>query len=861
MLKNKYQLLKFLILLLGLLIPYQVSGETGSKKKQEIQRNGIKKTFKTKDYNKQKDDPFGLVYVRVARSYKAIDFIKKGEKIKLKNIDVLDRLPETAHKTGKMNAPGQLIFLSADRTEKILYNCCEDNECKIPKLDSNGLACLPMDPMISFDGKEVIFTVLHKKIRNKKIAGNTLPINTLDSSNKGYAQIHIANLESGKIITQWPKINNVFQTGPIFLPLQANETEDQRQIIFTSNQSGDYRVGLRGSSKSKTAALQLWKAKRNGSNPHRIAPHDFEDSLHPFILSTGRIIYSSWQLNHNLPFMHGNGSPQKFSTLANMFWVLSVDQTGGDMTSVFGAHKGHFTDSLKNSYKALHFFGETSSGWICTTNYYRGNNLGAGRIHCWEPEPQGIEGPYTQNEIKKQGDVFRPRNLINISKWASSGDGPAKKIDAKYTGKLRDPEGIPGNHLMVTLMRGFCTAVQGIRSVYKIQNEPIGCDAGIYRTTQIPSQHPDDLEKIVDSPKFHEFMARAVLNYSEVYGKPQPDPIKIETKRDPLGRCILASSSMLTESDPFHGYRFPDRTACGAQGCKMTGVSVDEVKALRFWKVNPNKQPHWDRTDQSTFNPVSGHVMELLGDVKLLADNSSIVELPCETPYVMAGVDKEGRVIMRDQVPQSLRKGEIRTCTGCHLHSHAGPDFNSSLAAQSFSSPPALGKGTVPMMQNGKIVNIKSPPIKYEFKKHIEPILKSRCVSCHGIVTTEAGLRLDIAGTSKNSTYERLIWDSKQNHVDPAFRFKTKLRNKKKKNKHPYSLSRPYTSKYYHAGFSRESLLLWKAANKRLDGRNDSSLNHDLDFGPNHPVPGITSDELRTISNWMDSGAFADRGR
>ncbi|MCB1976052.1 MAG: hypothetical protein KDE66_03425, partial [Nitrosomonas sp.] len=52
-----------------------------------------------------------------------------------------------------------------------------------------------------------------------------------------------------------------------------------------------------------------------------------------------------------------------------------------------------------------------------------------------------------------------------------------------------------------------------------------GCDTGIYRATRIPSQHPSDLEMIVDSPDWHEIMARAVVPYSAIHGVDHPEVV------------------------------------------------------------------------------------------------------------------------------------------------------------------------------------------------------------------------------------------------------------------------------------------------------------------------------------------------
>lgn len=833
---------------------------------------GSKQKFEAFDYSQVLNDKFGLVYVRVARTFETIDFTEAdGSVSSLKNLGILDKLPEVSHVVNGMNAPGQLVYRNSDGVEKIIFNCCADEFCKEPTLDVNGYACLPMDPSISYDGKEVIFSVLHRATSKVRKRGQYLPTLQFDAYLKGgYAQVHIANIQTGEITQSWPLQSDVFDTAPVFLPMNQIDLPSQQKVMFTSTEGGDHRTGIRSTSMNSSASMQMWIASRDGTKRNRTGVHDFDGVLHPFVQSTGRVLHSSWQLNHTFPFGHDNGSVGGFSTLNNMFWITSVDQAGGEFNAVFGAHKGHFSDRLENrdfyypeggnhnylqnTYKALHFLGETSGGWICSTNYYRGNNLGGGQIHCWEPEPVGIEGAYNTSEAQEQGDVFRPRNLINISTWATSADqASGKDENGLFLGKLRDPEGLNGNHLMMTYLNGPCTSNTVLESD-EIQHAEVGCDAGIYRTTQIPSRSPKDLQVIVDRPEFHEFMARVVLPYQERYGMPQPVITDSSGKRDPSGRCLLATSSMQSETDPFSGYRVFEKSACSAQGCKIVNVEIGEVKALRFWKINANKRGRqlWNSEDQKYHNPVSGNVMELMGDVRLLPDGSAVAELPCETPYVMAGVDAEGRTIMRDQVPQSLRKGEIRTCSGCHLHSRSGPDIELSMAKNNFDVAPVLGQGEVPMIKAGQIVSLTSAPILFDFGKDIQPIFDKHCVNCHNENRAEADLRLDIPGYSDESTYGRLVWDKQQKFVAPDRIIQTP-------NASNNTIPRPYTSKYFHSAFARESLLYWKAANARTDGRKDDSYEGDIDFGANHPVAGITDEELRTLSNWIDSGGYMSR--
>ena len=197
------------------------------------------------------------------------------------------------------------------------------------------------------------------------------------------------------------------------------------------------------------------------------------------------------------------------------------------------------------------------------------------------------------------------------------------------------------------------------------------------------------------------------------------------------------------------------------------------------------------------------------------------MRLPCDVPYLMAGIDDEGRVIKRDQVPQSLRPGEKRVCTGCHLHSRPGRPYEDSLA---------FAARAVPLLE--------SQPVP-EYERDIRPIFERRCLTCH---VEDVPLM----------NYNHLVWDPSQRQVQEDRRIEVRDHPSERRR---YGLQRPYTSRYVNSMYARESLLYWKAANRRTDGRSDDTYSNDIDFGPDHRV-AIPPEELATLARWLDSGAL-----
>lgn len=724
-----------------------------------------------------------IVYTRVTRTRGTHEVeLPDGSLFTLESPDIWDTLPDTRRVFQGFNAPGQLILRQADGSEQILYDCFKSSQ-----------PCVPLDPMVSFDGRKVLFSVYRGE--RLESAGNrtTLPNQRLAAPLE--AQLHVVDLDTGKVSPLQHK-PGVFDVSPAWLP--------DGRIMFASTRAGTEEPLLpRISPNNRNAEPQLYISEADGSGAVNITPHEVTSALHPYVLQSGRVAYSSQWLSHNLAYGSNNGSINWPTTLDNMWLIMDMDSRGGDMNALLGAHRNNFRShgGRTKSMKALHFLGQRENSDICAANYYRANNLGLGDVFCWTPETIGVEGALPD---------FLPRNLYNVADWSKSNDEPSFQDSGFFMGKVGYPEGLENNQLLLTVGRGFC--VQGpVRSSQERvagQPEKRGCDVGLYATTRIPSTSMSDLALIVDHEDWHEFGARVVR------------PRQVATpalSNTGNGSCQLTSSDAgSAETKPSRPYQFNRNFKTTANnGGEIDGLSHAELAGMRFWEV----VPHTSR--QRTFKNSIGHQLRLLGDVPLLEDNSFKVALPCDTPYIMAGIDERGRVIKRDQVPQSLRPGEKRICTGCHLHSQEGRPYRNSMA--SWVMPDEL---------------LSSRPVP-TYEEDIKPILQARCQSCH---------RNDYVPLMD---YEKLVWDHFQESLPEDKRIQVSDSEEPRRR---YGLQRPYSSKYVNTMFARESLLYWKAANERSDGRSDSTYDDDIDFGPDHPT-NITNKELEILAAWLDSGA------
>jgi len=727
-------------------------------------------------------DDISVVYSRVPRTVGPHTVATKTGELVLNNAEVWDVLPEVATQFYGFNAPGQLMLQHSDDSEELLYDCFD-----------KARPCVPFDAMPSLDGKHIAFAVYSAdNLVNAWSNGVTLPNVQLGSQNAD-SRIYVINVETKELIA-WPHTPGDRDTSPVWLP--------DGRLMFTSTRNGQWRPWLNKITPMAKQDPRLFTALPDGSDVVDISPHEVGGAMHPFVFSNGRVGYNSLWYSHNLTYVGNNGSINWPTTLNNMWMMADILQDGSDYKALLGGHKNAYRDSRgrTKTQKALHFIGQRENGDACIGSYYRANNHGLGDIACFPFEPAGVEGPAPD---------FLPTGIYSVASWSKSNDEPSRKdANGVRQGKIGFPDGYADNQLLLTVCSGYCTKVATSPPFIDGQvGDDIGSSIGLYKTTVIPSENMDDLEVVVDHPDWHEFNGRIV--------RPRVIQTAALSQTDDGSCQVISSDAGATDAHDFNDSSFNRRyRAMANNGGEIKGLDHSEVQAIRFYEVLPNLDKSPD------FKNSIGNVVKLLGDAPLLADNSFKVELPCDMPYLMAGVDKDGLIIKRDQLPQSLRPGEKRVCTGCHLHGEEGRPYEQSLA---FAAPP------LPLVL---------PTAVPTFEKDIKPIFEGKCAGCHTV---------DLPVLD----YDKLVWDYLQEFVpDDRKHVAENTTNLKKK----YGLQRPNTSKYVNTMFARESLLYWKAANKRTDGRTDDTYADDIDFGVDHPTT-LTAIELRAVGEWLDGGA------
>jgi hypothetical protein len=425
------------------------------------------------------------------------------------------------------------------------------------------------------------------------------------------------------------------------------------------------------------------------------------------------------------------------------------------------------------------------------------------------------------------------------------------------------------------------------------------------------------LVKLLQNDAYNALWPRAVVSYAEVHGLPEPrrapvaDSAKPSDDRLESGEpCALVGSSSLYNresaplgGDPFKPFigREQHSGAWMIQGTDAGVVKNSDIYGLRIIGAVP--KPFRKPIDKS--GPTAAEFKAVLQNLpdgrmdrfvegftsshferwKILAeipvrktdekgnpildpkgdpDTSFLVKVPAMTPFFYQGIDKNGMTLFSETTWRVAVPGEVRAdCGGCHAHSIAPVDFAKSAAGRRVPIKASGLDATDPMIQEGLwdvtsrtpilsqdaqgapiVTAAEGGMVDVEYHRDVQPILEQRCVSCHSTVG--------------NKSMTDLAFDGKSPTDDPYFRL---VRDKQGKfgGAPPGGLyDYPQLSRYVRANQARQSLLIWKLYNQRLDGRQNGDRPDDLDFTPHSKPHGATLAEIRTISRWIDLGCPMD---
>ncbi|MCP5546690.1 MAG: hypothetical protein H7A50_04880 [Akkermansiaceae bacterium] len=124
-------------------------------------------------------------------------------------------------------------------------------------------------------------------------------------------------------------------------------------------------------------------------------------------------------------------------------------------------------------------------------------------------------------------------------------------------------------------------------------------------------------------------------------------------------------------------------------------------------------------------------VKRILGDVDIEDDGSARFEVPAMESIYLQVLDDKGQVIQTSRTWDTLRPGETKGCAGCHDKTNG-------------NQHPYHPEETLAWKRAAqKLQPFHGPARGFSFPREIQPILDSKCVSCHDGADPE---RMDLRG-------------------------------------------------------------------------------------------------------------------
>lgn len=787
--------------------------------------------------------------------------------------------------------PGaDLMLLHPDGSEEILFSAGPDGAV--------------VDPSVSYDARSVVFSYFS----NARNVNPQRGVNSVNALSRDGADIYRIDLISRRVTrltfqeftpntgngadfdctrsgTNCPNIG-VFNTGPAFLA--------DGRIVFTSTRDNFIPNKMTNAGQR---AMQLWVMDGDGRNAHSIGFLNVSSAMHPYVLTDGRVVFTSWE--------NMGARDDRVFTL----WAIRPDGTSFEPFSGFG-----------DGPLAHHFMTQVSDGSVVVCRYYNLNNNGFGELYRFPvngPAGDPVFQPIPSDNQPPDEIPLQRVGYTRITPFTTADDFPAPCSPGEpayppvpcpggnnfRVGKFTHPSAAPNNELLVVYTRGAANhngiyVSEGLTAPFY--------DGGIYLMRgDAVLNRPEDLVLIKNDPRWNEQWPRAVVPYSRIYGREAPNTIPdlpndgTEDRQLAEGTplALIGSASLISrDTRPFRGDRFYPHENNGDRNWTFQGSDAgvygdDDIYAIRLLAL----QGITDRTYPNNGGGFASNFSErvrILGEVAVRKegirdshgniDSSFLAKIPADVPFTFQTLDRNGLVLNTAQTWHQVRPGEKRyDCGGCHAHSKPALDFNTTAASRNDYAVSDLALTTPLLEVDGSsqpaISTVASRSVTVEYLRDIKPIFQSKCVSCHsakGGQSPAAGLDLDAD--------DRLV-----DGVYPAT-YALLERPRSETNPTPRSITPdgnwwwPQVTRYIRTGQSRQSLLAWKVFGRRLDGRTNqtrpteaiagdpSSLPSgvaftecDLDYsGEVMPPPSsgisLSWDERMKIARWIDIGAPID---
>lgn len=783
--------------------------------------------------------------------------------------------------------------------EQVLIECDEDV--------ASGPVCSVADPNVSFDGSRIVYTKFEDTrsfITDRGFNGNGGWGETdhLQSVMELYpdgdgplgkyahrrgilleafdapAHVYIYDLKTGTerrvsppggkfagrahpgLDPEWESPIPVMDTGPFFLP--------DGRIGFTSNRaSGFYQ-------------FQLFAMDVNGDNLEWLGHRAMGQQLHPAMLSNGKVVYTS----QDTMLQRSNN---------NDYSLFTINPDGSDPFIFAGK-----TDATHFSY---HYVTQLSDGDAVVTLYYDNNNGGMGSLQRFPADPAGPDFEHHNYDpgVWKSGNQLHPfarRGEYRLTPEAPAGDQAADPyvdsgdywrhpVDGRtvmMNGKFTHPSGAPDNGLLTTYTIGSSSTMGKYYVSLQDTLAQIGKDAGIWLFPLAPNgtdpigHVAEDGLLVVDHPDYHEIMPRAVVPYSRIHGKPQPDAVArndnlgLEDPRLPAGApwgLTGASSLYDRETRALNGTPWNAKDGGGfhsgrtyqnllVQGGELAIFDNEEIAGIRVSLPIPQTPNGFSGSREQWAGKAQNHHLRILGEFPVRKpgvtdgqgnpDTSFIVRIPADTPFLFQTIDKHGMALDIETTSRTVGRGEQQLCVGCHVHTRDGLDPEQSFAkldtgapfgdftrhsAPLFAGVDAQGRVQVAAAE---AVYPELPGISarrslgVDWENGIGEIVQQRCASCHAEgkpAQQLTGLRLD----GDTRTYDLLTRNAYVREDGVKINHATRPGDGLTDLDQPGTdrITRHYScctvSRWLAMNSARSSMLIWALYGERLDGRDPAT--------------------------------------
>jgi mono/diheme cytochrome c family protein len=594
------------------------------------------------------------------------------------------------------------------------------------------------DPVISFDGQWVFYTLIHNlegagpwsmprdgadlyklHLKTRQIVRLTEQTFTPNTGAADWSS-DFRTAESGKTNLNYGVLNfGAF-------PLPGN------RLVFTSN-----RDAFRPPRGYPQIALQLFVMDDDGRNVEKIGHLNLAGALHPVVLTDGRIIFSSLESQ---------------GIRGEILWgIWSINPDGTEWGPVVSAF------DPGGAPNAFHFQTQLSDGSLVIEEYYNQNNSGFGaylKLPLNPPAGMPGFGPAYMNDPRNapwrygrhdngKGRFYRmpfmPVGSVSMTPFTHAHDGPADTSvlgdkNSPRVGKFTHPSGAPDNHLLTIYSPG------PTNHQYKYLPQ---LDGGIYLIKNgDPIESPSQMLMIKNDPRYNEQWPRAVVPYRRIYGidQPQQRPALANDgsrsphlpagtpfglvgtsslyKRESYPNGVVPPGSVTATyaggNDPWRGLDPLTSHGNGMpinwhnQGGDAGLYDNSEIHAIRILAMEPTTDRRGGPKSGRLFFSHATERLRILGEIpvrKFVAasetastglhstgqpldpdgnpDTSFLAKIPADTAFTFQTLDKDGMLLNASQTWHQLRPGEIRhNCGGCHAHSQEPTRFEETWAAR-----------------------------------------------------------------------------------------------------------------------------------------------------------------------------------